>query len=101
MDLTTTLFDIKSLRKKHAFVSFNEGGVKLTMLSPINSEINSGHRYMFGTYKDEKFYWLFSGKSIANTRELMREIFFEIKEKVTDKKQIIFVYKGNIYGSRI
>jgi hypothetical protein len=101
MNLTTTLFDIRSLRKKHAFLSFEENGISLTFLSPLNSEINTGHKYMFGTYKDEKFYWFFNGKSIANSRQMMRDIFLEISENISDKNQTIFIYKGNLYGSKI
>jgi hypothetical protein len=71
------------------------------MLSPISSEINSGHRYMFGTYKDNIFYWFFNGKSIANSRQMMRDIYFEITENILDKNQVVFAYKGNLYGSRI
>lgn len=101
MDLTTTPFDIKLLRKKCDFIEFNENGIDLIMLSPKSSEINSGHRYMFGTYKDGKFYWLFNGKSIANSRQMMRDIYFEITKNMKNKNQKIFIYKGNIYGSRI
>jgi hypothetical protein len=101
MDLTTTPFDIKLLRKKCDFIEFTENGIDLTMLSPISSEINSGHRYMFGTYKDKKFYWFFNGKSIANSRQMMRDIYFEITENISDKNQVVFAYKGNLYGSRI
>ena len=101
MDLTTTPFDIKVLRKKYKFIEFTENGIDIIMLSPANSEINSGHRYMFGTYKNEKFYWFFNGKSIADSRQMMRDIYFEITENVSDKNQIIFAFKGNLHGSRI
>jgi hypothetical protein len=101
MNLTTTLFDIRNLRKKHKLISFVENGITINVLSPINSEINTGHRYMFGTYKDNKFYWFFNGKSIANSRQMMRDLFLEISENIDDKNQIIFIYKGNLYGSRI
>lgn len=101
MDLTTTPFDIKLLRKKCDFIEFTENGIDLTMLSPISSEINSGHRYMFGTYKDNNFYWFFNGKSIADSRQMMRDIYFEITENILDKNQVVFAYKGNLYGSRI
>jgi hypothetical protein len=101
MDLTTTPFRINSLRKKHKFVTFRESGIKITILSPIESEINSGHRYMFGTFKDNEFYWFFNGKSIADTRQTMKDIYYEISENITNKNQTIFAYKGNIYGSRI
>lgn len=101
MDLTTTPFDIKVLRKKCKFIEFAENGIDIVMLSPANSEINSGHRYMFGTYKDQKFYWFFNGKSIANSRQMMRDIYFEITENISDKNQTIFAFKGNLYGSRI
>jgi hypothetical protein len=56
---------------------------------------------MFGTYKDNKFYWFFNGKSIANSRQMMRDIYFEITENILDKNQVVFAYKGNLYGSRI
>jgi hypothetical protein len=101
MDLTTTPFDIKLLRKKCDFIEFTENGIDLIMLSPKNSEINSGHRYMFGTYKDNNFYWFFNGKSIADSRQMMRDIYFEISENILDKNQVVFAYKGNLYGSRI
>jgi hypothetical protein len=101
MNLTTTPFDIKNLRKKHKLISFTENGVKINILCPINTEINTGHRYMFGTYKDDKFYWFFNGKSIANSRQMMRDIFLEISENIDDKNQVIFTFKGNLYGSKI
>jgi hypothetical protein len=93
MDLTTTPFDVKILRKKFKFLEFTESGIKINMLSPINSEINSGHNYMFGTYKDNQFYWFFNGKSIAKSRQMMKDIYFEIIENITDKNQIILVFK--------
>jgi|694.fasta_scaffold37458_8 hypothetical protein len=101
MDLTTTPFDSNLLRKKCEFFTFEESGIHITMLSPINSEINSGHNYMFGTFKNNQFYWFFGGKSIAKSRQMMRDIYYEITENITDKDQVIFVFKGNIYGSRI
>lgn len=101
MNLTTTPFDIKGFRKKHELISFYENGINICALSPINSEINSGHRYMFGTYKEGEFFWFFGGKSIANSRQMMRDIYAELTEKITDKNQKIFIYKGNLYGSRI
>ena len=101
MNLTTTPFDIKDLRKKYQLISFVENGISINVLSPINSEINTGHRYMFGTYKDDKFYWFFNGKSIANSRQMMRDIFLEISENIDDKNQVIFTFKGNLYGSKI
>ena len=101
MNLTTTTFDIKGFRKKHQLVSFTESDLTIHSLSPINSEINSGHRYMFGTYKDGQFYWFFGGKSIANSRQMMKDIYAELLDKISDKNQIIFIYKGNLYGSKI
>ena len=101
MDLTTTPFDIRVLRKKCQFKKFTEDGVDITILSPIDSAINSGHRYMFGTFKDNQFYWFFNGKSIAKTRQMMRDIYYELTKNISDKNQVIFVYKGNIYGSNI
>jgi hypothetical protein len=56
---------------------------------------------MFGTFKNNQFYWFFGGKSIAKSRQMMRDIYYEITENITDKDQVIFVFKGNIYGSRI
>jgi hypothetical protein len=56
---------------------------------------------MFGTYKNEKFYWFFSGKSIADSRQMMRDIYYEIIENISNKNQIIFAFKGNLHGSRI
>lgn len=101
MDLTTTPFDLKALRKKCEFTEFTESGINIVMLSPLNSEINSGHRYMFGAYKDDNYYWFFNGKSIAKSRQMMRDIYFEITENISDKNQVIFAFKGNIYGGRI
>jgi hypothetical protein len=101
MNLTTTPFDIKDLRKKYQLISFVENGISINVLSPINSEINTGHRYMFGTYKDDKFYWFFNGKSIANSRQMMRDVFLEISENISEKNQTIFIFKGNLYGGRI
>ena len=101
MNLTIIPFDIKILRKKHQLISFKESGINLILLSPLDSEINSGHKYMFGTYKDEEFYWFFGGKSIAKSRQMMRDIYTEIIENILDKNQSIFIYKGNLYGSRI
>lgn len=101
MDLTTTPFDIKVLRKKCGFKKFTEDAIDIIMLSPIDSPINSGHRYMFGTYKENKFYWFFNGKSIADSRQMMRDIYYELTQNISDKNQVIFVYKGNIYGNRI
>ena len=101
MNLTTTPFDIRSFRKKHQLISFTESGIDIVCLSPVNSEINSGHRYMFGTYKDGQFYWFFGGKSIANSRQMMKDVYLELTDKISDKNQTIFIYKGNLYGSNI
>lgn len=101
MNLTITPFDIKTFRKKHQLISFTESGIDLVLLSPLNSEINSGHKYMFGTYKDGQFYWFFGGKSIAKSRQMMRDIYVELTENISDKNQTIFIYKGNLYGSTI
>jgi hypothetical protein len=101
MDLTTTPFDIKVLRIKYEFKKFTENKVDIVMLSPIDFIIKSGHRYMFGTYKNNNFYWFFKGKSIANSRQMMRDIYYELTQNISDKNQLIFVFKGNIYGNRI
>ena len=101
MNLTITPFDIKTFRKKHQLISFTESGIDLIFLSPLNSEINSGHKYMFGTLKEGQFYWFFGGKSIAKSRQMMRDIYVELTENISDKNQTIFIYKGNLYGSKI
>jgi hypothetical protein len=101
MDLTTTPFDISILRKKCEFIEFTENKIKLVVLMPSNQFINSGHRYMFGAYKDGDYYWFFNGKSIAESRQMMRDIYFEITENISDKNQTIFTFKGNLYGNRI
>jgi hypothetical protein len=74
MDLTTIPFDVKVLRKKCELVKFTESGVDLVILSPLNQLINSGHRYMFGTLKNNNYYWFFNGKSIAKSRQMMIDI---------------------------
>lgn len=101
MDLTKTPFNVDFLRRKNELVTFIEAGVQLTMLSPIGYEISSGHRYMFGVIEENKYYWLFNGKSIADSRETMRSMFYEIQKELLDKNQVLFAYKGNLYGSRI
>lgn len=101
MDLTTTLFDIKVFRKPMTFVEFTESEIEIIMLSPVDGEINSGHRYMFGTFYDNKFYWFFNGKSIANSRQMMKDVYAEISNQFKGKNHKIFTFKGNLYGSRI
>lgn len=101
MDLTLTPFNPSVLRQKHRFVTFTESGIDIIILTPEKNKINSGNRYMFGTLKDGKPYWFFSGKSIANSRDMMKDIYFELKQNFTGNNQHVFIFKGNLYGSRI
>ena len=32
---------------------------------------------------------------------MMRDIYVELTENISDKNQTIFIYKGNLYGSTI
>lgn len=101
MDISITKSDFNlHLLKKAKFISFKESGMEIIMLVDNIETNNSGKRYMFGLIEDNQTYWLFKGKSIAKDRSEMKDIYLELINNATPK-QVVFVYKGNLYGSKI
>jgi len=100
MDLSITKMDFNAnILKKAKFMTFSESGLEILMLiHPYKT--NSGKRYMFGMIENEIPFWLFKGKSIAKDRSEMKDIYLELIQNTTEN-QVVFVYKGNLFGSKI
>jgi len=102
MNLQTTPFSKQELNKKYQIIAFEESGIKINVLSEINTngrKIPSGNCYKFGVIISGQYFWYFNGEPVKKIQEQrvdrakMREIYSILLELNKSTNNIPFTFK--------